>query len=98
MSTSNQTGKPIGSEESATQEGQSTQKSMPESTLKGTRKTIVEIIESNPNITLDQLAEQIGKNPRGIDKHVKILRELGILRRIGPDKGGHWEIIEQEQD
>lgn len=63
------------------------------STLKGTRKRIVEMIESNPNTSLDQIAEQLGKNPRGIDKHIKVLREQGIIRRVGPDKGGHWEII-----
>ena len=63
------------------------------STRKGTRKRIVEMIESNPNTSLDQIAEQLGKNPRGIDKHIKVLREQGIIRRVGPDKGGHWEII-----
>lgn len=62
-------------------------------TLKGTRKSIMEIISNNPNITLDQIASQLGKNPRGIDKHVKILRELGVLRRVDGNNGGHWEII-----
>ena len=70
-----------------------TLKSTLKSTLKGTRKRIVEMIESNPNTSLDQIAEQLGKNPRGIDKHIKVLREQGIIRRVGPDKGGHWEII-----
>ena len=36
-------------------------------------------------------------NPRGIDKHLKALREQGIIRRVGPDKGGHWEIIEPKE-
>ena len=44
----------------------STPKSTPKSTLKGTRKNIVEMIESNPTITLNEIAEQLGKNPRGI--------------------------------
>ena len=72
------------------------QKSTPKSTLKGTRKNIVEMIESNPTITLNEIAEQLGKNPRGIDKHIKQLQDQGIIRRIGPAKGGHWEIITSE--
>lgn len=71
----------------------STPKSTPIDTLKGTRKSIMEIISNNPAITLDQIASQLGKNPRGIDKHVKILRELGVLRRVDGNNGGHWEII-----
>ena len=74
----------------------STPKSTPKSTLKGTRKNIVEMIESNPTITLNEIAEQLGKNPRGIDKHIKQLQDQGIIRRIGPANGGHWEIITSE--
>jgi predicted HTH transcriptional regulator len=69
------------------------QKSTLIDTLKGTRKSIMVIISNNPTITLDQIASQLGKNPRGIDKHVKILRELGVLRRVDGNNGGHWEII-----
>jgi ATP-dependent DNA helicase RecG len=71
----------------------STLKSTLIDTLKGTRKSIMEIISNNPTITLDQIASQLGKNPRGIDKHVKILRELGVLRRVDGKNGGRWEII-----
>ena len=71
-------------------------KTSQKSTLKGTRKDIVDIISNNPNVTIPQIAEQLGMNPRGIDKHLKTLREQGIIRCVGPDKGGHWEIVKQE--
>ena len=74
----------------------STLKSTLKGTLKGTRKNIVEMIESNPAITLNEIAEQLGKNPRGIDKHIKQLQDQGIIRRIGPANGGYWEIITSE--
>lgn len=64
-------------------------------TLTGTRKSIVEIISENPNVTISQIATKLEKNPRGIDKHIQKLRELGILRRVDGDFGGHWEIIEK---
>ena len=53
--------------------GNGTPESTLKSTLKGTRKAIIEIIETNPNVTLDQIAEQLGLNPQGIDKHIKKL-------------------------
>jgi ATP-dependent DNA helicase RecG len=29
----------------------------------------------------------------GLEKQIRALQEQGILKRIGPDKGGHWEIL-----
>jgi ATP-dependent DNA helicase RecG len=63
-------------------------------TLKGTQKTIVEIVISNPNVTIPEVARQLNLNPRGIAKHFKVLQDKGVIRRVGPDKGGHWEVIE----
>ena len=32
--------------------------------------------------------------PRGaIQKHIERLKDAQRLRRVGPDKGGHWEVI-----
>ena len=73
---------------------ESTLKSTLKNTLKGTQKTIVEIIVSNPNVTIPEVARQLDLNPRGIAKHFKVLQDKGIIRRVGPDKGGHWEVIE----
>ena len=90
------------SEEKTTQKTQqkSSQKSTLESTLKstlkGTLKRIVESIEDNPNITIDNVAELLQMNRRGIVKHFKNLQAQGIIRRVGPDKGGHWEIIKED--
>ena len=71
----------------------STLKSTWSDTLKGTQKKIVEIIINNPNVTIPQVAEQLDLNPRGIAKHFKALQEKGVIRRVGPDKGGHWEVV-----
>ena len=71
-----------------------TLKSTWNNSLKGTQKKIVEIIINNPNITILQVAEQLELNPRGVAKHFKALQEKGVIRRVGPDKGGHWEVIE----
>ena len=73
---------------------ESTLKSTLKDTLKGTQKTIVEIIIGNPNVTIPEIAKQLDLNPRGIAKHFKVLQDKGVIRRVGPDKGGHWEVIE----
>ena len=54
----------------------------------------VDILSTSVYITIPQIAEQLGLNARGIAKHIKNLQDEGIIKRIGPDKGGHWEIIE----
>ena len=71
----------------------STLKDTLKGTLKGTQKTIVEIIISNPNVTIPEVARQLDLNSRGIAKHFKVLQDKGVIRRVGPDKGGHWEVI-----
>ena len=30
-----------------------------------------------------------------IQKHIERLKDAQRLRRVGPDKGGHWEVIEK---
>ena len=74
----------------------STQKSTLKSTLKGTRKEIVDMVLGTPTITIPQVAEQLGLNVRGVAKHIKSMQEQGKIKRIGPDKGGHWEVVEED--
>jgi len=31
-----------------------------------------------------------------IRRDLSALQSQGIIRRVGPDRGGHWEIIEQQ--
>ena len=67
------------------------------SSLKSSLK-ILEILAEEPTCTYDELAEQLGVSRRAITKQIKNLREEGKLRRIGPDKGGHWEVVGTENE
>lgn len=58
-----------------------------------TQKEILELIEHNPRIAASQMAMSIGISTRGVEKQLRTLRENGIIRRVGPDKGGYWEIV-----
>ena len=44
----------------------------------------------NPQITIDELAENIGRITRSIEMQIQKLKKSGKTERIGPDKGGYW--------
>jgi len=56
---------------------------------------ILEAIGKNPHITASELAGILGISERKTKENIKKLKEKALLRRIGPDKGGHWEIIKR---
>ena len=75
------------------------QKSGTESgTETGTEKTvdkIIQIIKGNPQITSRAIAQMLSMAHSGVAKHLRNLQNSGIIRRVGPQKGGHWEVIEK---
>ena len=65
------------------------------STQKSTQK-IIDMIRENPYVTTQEMAESIGIIRRTVAKHIKSLQERNKIKRIGPDKGGHWEVVEED--
>jgi ATP-dependent DNA helicase RecG len=57
------------------------------------QKQILSLIAADPHITAEKLAEKLGINERNTRSHIKALREVGILTRIGARKNGYWEIV-----
>ncbi|MBQ7253181.1 MAG: winged helix-turn-helix transcriptional regulator [Bacteroidales bacterium] len=49
-------------------------------------------MKENPEVTTSQMAEVLRVSRQTIATRVKVLQVQGIVRRIGPDKGGHWEV------
>jgi ATP-dependent DNA helicase RecG len=54
---------------------------------------ILRHLSANPFATQNELSIVTGLSVRGVEKNLKILKISGRLRRIGPDKGGHWEVV-----
>ena len=54
---------------------------------------ILELIKQAPKISASGIAMEIGISSRGVEKQIKKLREAGIIKRIGADFGGYWEIV-----
>ena len=55
---------------------------------------IVTYLTANPTASAYELSTVTNITTRGVEKNLRALRESGRLRRVGPDKGGHWEVIE----
>lgn len=66
----------------------------PEKTPEKTPDRILSFLRENPHLTISDLAESIGKSESAIERTIRKLREQKRLHRIGPAKGGHWEVIE----
>lgn len=62
-----------------------------EKTSEKTSEKILHLIGTNPRITIAELAAAINVTTRTIERNIKKLQTHRQLRRVGPDKGGHWE-------
>ncbi|MBO4335118.1 MAG: HTH domain-containing protein, partial [Desulfovibrio sp.] len=54
---------------------------------------ILTILQSDPQRTASQLATALGVTRRTIERAIAALRKKGRLLRIGPTKGGRWEVL-----
>jgi ATP-dependent DNA helicase RecG len=57
---------------------------------------IVELIRGNPSITIPELANLLQKTERTIERIFRDLKAQEIIVRIGPAKGGHWQVKESK--
>ena len=67
-----------------------------EKTVEKTTRTvekILKILSNTPSITVREMSEILGLSRRGVEEQIKSLKQKGVIRRIGPDKGGHWEVM-----
>lgn len=70
-----------------------TSKKTSKKTNKKTSEKILAIIERQPSITASELAKKLEITAAGIRWHIDKLKKSEQIRRIGPDKGGHWEVV-----
>jgi ATP-dependent DNA helicase RecG len=72
-----------------------------ETTRKGTRKVpekyqkIIELIAQNPQISRKEISITLKLSEETIQSRLRKMTKTGIIKRIGPDKGGHWKIVQK---
>lgn len=53
---------------------------------------MLELMSEDPYISKAVLASLLGMHPSAISRNIEAMRGK-YLRRVGPDKGGFWEIL-----
>ena len=59
------------------------------------REKIIVLLSQDNSLSAAALAERIGITPKAVEKHIARMKAEGILKRIGPDKGGYWQVTEK---
>jgi len=73
--------------------GKTAQKTVQKTTQKTTQK-ILAMLAVNPMFSRREIAKSLGGiSENGVKYHLEKLKASGHIRRIGPDKGGHWEVL-----
>jgi len=60
-----------------------------------TPQVILRTLKEFPHASIPEIAKKIGKSTSAIERAIRKLRNTGCLTRIGPDKGGRWEVIDK---
>lgn len=58
---------------------------------------IIELLSQDNSLSAAALAERIGITSKAVEKHIAKMKTEGILKRVGPDKGGYWQVVEKER-
>ena len=59
------------------------------------REKVLRILSANPESTISEIAQSLDMSTAGIEKIIGRLKDSGDLIRVGPDKGGHWELVKK---
>ena len=62
-------------------------------TLSRSEIAVLRLAGEDARITQTEMARKAGLSLQGIKKIAAGLKKKGLLHRIGPDKGGHWEAL-----
>ncbi|MFH1645183.1 MAG: winged helix-turn-helix domain-containing protein [Candidatus Omnitrophota bacterium] len=57
---------------------------------------ILNLMLEKKDITIRELSEAIDISTTAVENNIKKLQEKGLIKRVGSDKGGHWEVIENK--
>ena len=64
----------------------------PESDQSKQEDAIIELLKENPYITRKEISGLLGLHDSSVKRRLASLQEKGAIKRVGPDKGGYWEV------
>ena len=66
--------------------------------LSNVETSVLNAVIENNRLTIPLISAQTGLSQRSISRALELLRNKGIIKRIGPRKTGYWEIIEEGKE
>lgn len=61
-------------------------------------KAVLECMEQDRKVSILAISDKTGLSPSGVEKILSRFKKRGVLRRIGPAKGGYWEIGKTQKE
>jgi len=68
----------------------------PQIILSPLEERVIAKIRENKGISRSKLAYELGVSGDTIKEYLEKLKTKGILRRVGPDRGGYWEVLKKK--
>lgn len=59
-----------------------------------TGRAVIEALQVNPGASASLIATQFGKSTRAIEAQLSKLTALNLIRHVGSNKGGYWEVLQ----
>jgi len=75
------------------QSPQKTPQKTPQKMATPLEKKVIGEIMKNPLISRQQIARNLNISQETVKEYLEKLKLKGLLKRIGPDKGGYWEVV-----
>ena len=63
-----------------------------------TESLVLQLLVGKPDITSDEIAEQLKVTRRTVERNLESLKKKGIIERIGSKKDGYWKIIKTKEN
>jgi len=57
---------------------------------------ILALLEKRRTASAREIAEILGLTPRAVEKHIAALKTADRLKRVGPARGGWWEVVHND--
>ena len=61
--------------------------------LNKTQSAIIKVLLKDNRATYEDLARTIGVDRTTIRRNIAVFKEKGVIRRVGEDKNGYWEVL-----
>ena len=60
-------------------------------------KVIYRLVKENPYLSKQAMMEKGKMTKKTVEYNIAKLKSRGFLKRVGPDKGGHWKVLKQQE-